>query len=55
MGKFIFTVEEGCTADCEYCPFSCFIYGEPICGNPEIEELDCKKYDLRTLKITKQG
>ena len=40
--------------DCEVCPFSGLIQGEPACTNPEIKKLDCRKYDLTTLKITKQ-
>lgn len=48
MAKFIIEVEEGNTK-CEQCQFREF-------GSCKftINEIDCSKYDLRTLKITKE-
>lgn len=51
----MFLVEEGETKDCQHCPFGDLHngdYGEEyFCENGLDNILDCKKFDLTTLKI----
>lgn len=56
MAKFIIYVAEGKTNDdCKGCPFVSELNGEFFkCCNPNDNLLDCTKYDLSTLKISKQ-
>lgn len=53
MAKFIIEVEEGKTPSCSECPYNEGGITTVYCGLVSLD-LDCDKYDMRTLKITKQ-
>lgn len=54
MAKFILDIEEGRTSCCN-CPFALENCIELPCGGDEdiYKVLDCSKYDLTTIKLTK--
>ncbi len=58
MAEFILKIKKGNT-DCDDCPFCGGIRyhgdgGEYICNMPLKIDIDCEKYDLNTMQVSKK-
>ena len=58
MAEFILKIKKGKT-DCDDCPFcSGYTYvgdaGQYICNRPFEIDIDCNKYDLNTIQVSKK-